>query len=228
MSGSDAWRTLNAQGVQRQAVLRRQLNSLKYKSGSSMERHLLEAEQIRGDLLASGEQLTDIAYILAILDSLPSDYDLFKEVVSAQDMDLAKFKGLLLDRAAQFAGAHGGAFYTQNKSKFRVKKKSNDKTNTCHGCGKVGHIRPHCPDKAGGQSDNADFMFTMDSWQFSPNNWLVDSGASAHMTGNAEFFKELADLNHPRMITVGNGASLTTKSYWPCAPKPQKWQHYGA
>jgi hypothetical protein len=103
----------------------------------------LEAEQIRGDLLASGEQLTDIAYILAILDSLPSDYDLFKEVVSAQDMDLAKFKGLLLDRAAQFAGAHGGAFYTQNKSKFRVKKKSNDKTNTCHGCGKVGQYGKH-------------------------------------------------------------------------------------
>ena len=85
---------------------------------------------------------------------------------------------------------------------------------TCYYCGKKGHLQRDCfkkkreegahgqrpaPGRGNGVALTAAKSFT------STGDWLMDSGASCHMTPNQEQLEDYQSLDRPEPITFGNG-----------------------
>ena len=41
--------------------------------------------------------------------------------------------------------------------------------------------------------------------------WIIDSGASDHISGNASLFSSMSSPKFPRLITLANGAKVASK-----------------
>ena len=94
----------------------------------------------------------------------------------------------------------------------------------CYGCGELGHIRRFCPNvkrekvdpahKAkvaeGNHSDNdGAFAASVGSLCRSQSKrWLVDSGASSHMTRQKELLVEYIAFDRPEKVALGDGKTV--------------------
>ena len=113
----------------------------------------------------------------------------------------------------------------------------------CHHCGKIGHIQRNgtelvssekekdechsCKQKAkhaevlqrdasSSESDNVGLMAGHALSVSQKERWIVDSGATSHMSTDRKNFTELHALEKPLDVTLGDGHSLkaTGKGYW--------------
>ncbi|POM64196.1 Retrotransposon Tca5 Polyprotein [Phytophthora palmivora] len=76
---------------------------------------------------------------------------------------------------------------------------------SCFLCGRQGHKRADCPRNNGREGED-EFLFS--AAEVSPNAWLLDSGASSHMTSDIDDFTEYEVLAGTLLITVANGERL--------------------
>ncbi|KAK9700733.1 hypothetical protein QE152_g31058 [Popillia japonica] len=94
-----------------------------------------------------------------------------------------------------------------DKSDKRPERKEQRKCFKCH---KVGHLAKDCYKKYGNarnlkkapKPEGEAFPCERDDRQ--DDQWLADSGASAHMTNNKSFFLSYEPFNYPREVQVGN------------------------
>ena len=86
----------------------------------------------------------------------------------------------------------------------------------CWGCGELGHLQRDCPagQHGGGQHQQQQQPFAMmmsgsmsskEQQQSDPYDWIVDSGASKHVTPFKFLFESLSPLPAPTTVTFGNG-----------------------
>jgi len=111
---------------------------------------------------------------------------------------------------------------------------SNTETRSCYHCGRKGHIKADCrklaaslrqggrpghPVRSGMQQgqQHAPALISRDAHPavaftaasaFSSEEWVIDSGATRHLTNNYSKLREPKQLEPPVLITFGNGASL--------------------
>ena len=83
----------------------------------------------------------------------------------------------------------------------------------CWGCGLFGHLQRDCPG-SGQQGDEQQQPFAMmmsgsmnsqEQQKCDPYDWIVDSGASRHVTPFKFLFESLSPLPTPTTVTFGNG-----------------------
>jgi len=82
----------------------------------------------------------------------------------------------------------------------------------CHYCNKEGHWENECLKRKGDLQRNAEgghlaFM-GLGSQQSGMTNWIIDSGASRHLTANRSLLEDYIDIL-PTAITIGNGQEIT-------------------
>lgn len=124
-------------------------------------------------------------------------------------------------------------FRSSSRDRFRGRQHSRERHNSrdrassadrsskssmrCWICGKKGHKKNECwhnkeqTDRQNQPSREVNFVSTFtasDKIEFRADEWVIDSGAGRHSTGNRSVFFELEPLTIPRSIQYGNGEEL--------------------
>jgi len=110
---------------------------------------------------------------------------------------------------------------TNNKDedkKKKKKKKSDDwkKKAKCFGCGKKGHIARDCSHKKGDDQDDgnkkADAYCSIMDANVPADSWIIDSGATCHMTPRREWFDDYEPYVVQIKMTDGHQAQSAGRS----------------
>uniref|UniRef100_H3H9M9 CCHC-type domain-containing protein n=1 Tax=Phytophthora ramorum TaxID=164328 RepID=H3H9M9_PHYRM len=197
--------------------LRRRFFTTMMEEGDDVLEHINKLKTLAEQLDAVGAPVSEDDLVITLLGSLSESYQflitalesradsLSWELVTSrllhEDMKRKEQGGGGVDGAAH---GQGQAFMTRdNKRKGRPVKK----TGACHNCGKQGHWIAECPSRvqndaeryrsqranvAQDEEDPGDYLFSVGrtSSTAKPSDmWLVDSGATQHMTSSNKYMR---------------------------------------
>ena len=157
---------------------------------------------------------------------------LLHERVKQRELGAGHESALLAVRPAAAAPWSG----QQRKKQQQHGKPKAEFKGECYNCGKQGHVMRDCKSKkatdsgraaqpaqaagggaarsqahtaqqAGPAQESTTFLFVASEVKTSPSEWLVDSGASEHMTCDASLFTSYERIV-PRDVVVGNGGEI--------------------
>jgi hypothetical protein len=143
------------------------LTSMKLREKQSIAEYLGEFREIKEDLEAAGQTVSDLQLAVHALRGLPSGYETLMEILESGDVELSldtiqpklmqreqtlklqsENRGVLVDEAARVGSDKGsGEIYKGPKERrwgdlgFRS---SASERRTCYACGQVGHIKANC------------------------------------------------------------------------------------
>ena len=228
------WETLSNQFQKRtwanKLRLRKKLFTMRLKEGKSMKEHIKQMTEVFSELAALDEPVSDEDKVVYILASLPDSYDVLVTALESGSenipaLDTVTERLLREEEKLREKGkeAVDEALVAGGKSGLGKKKTFN-----CHYCGKRGHFKRDCKKwakaqaaKAGGvksgqqsgKHPNQDTMVVSQALTAkSGNEWLVDSGATSHMSNNRSLFTQMKDLEQPETVTLDDGNTLEVKS----------------
>ena len=216
-----AWDALEAvykaKSMARRVALKREMNSLKKAAEEPMTKYVARAKELRDQLAAAGLATDDEEVAAALLAGLPPDYDVIVAVLetTADKVDLDVLLGKLLTAEQRlpkanepvapraYAGAaerapHGGG----RRPPLR-----------CFYCDQLGHMVRDCPkaraDRARGANqaagDNGRAIAMAAVKHVEAGGWVLDSGASHHITNDASTMSDMRPLDDDIHITFANG-----------------------
>ena len=227
VTAKQAWDVLrdyyNRSNLQNRVALTRKLHEFKMEEGCSMSNHLDRFGELVVAMEAVGDALDSSRQLVILLGSLPPEYDTIVTVIeNTKEIELNEVKEKLLKQheKLQQQDTTEGAF----KARFRPtkgkpaldrrpatdrrtmgKQQARPKSfhGTCFACNKRGHKEAQCPNKRHG-----DEMMFMASSSGGRDHWLVDSGASSHMSPYRDDFTEYHELSQDISVTIADGQAM--------------------
>lgn len=189
-----------------------------------IEKHLRVFDDLFDRLEAAGMKLDKDIKVCMLLRSLPPSYDGLVTALDSRsddDISLDVVKSRLVDEFNRHLERKGVPVNVE-KAMRSAEGRSSNETRTCHYCKNVGHLKRNCrkflmtqqmkdgnSSKADGnvkakaaQGDARSVAFTVAEENHS--SWVIDSGASAHMTHDRSFFQSLNEFDGG-FITLANG-----------------------
>ncbi len=231
----EAWDTLRnhfeRETLANKLFLKKQYFRTEMKEGTSMEVHLKHMKELTDRLAAIGAPIAEEDQVVTLLGSLPPSYSVLVTALEARvdDVKLNFVQQALTHeeqkRNGQFGRSSGGQ--TDSALVGAQKKGWPRKQIRCFDCGETGHVRRNCPRKkrlgspglahrvkiAEEESSVSDsdgvFTVTVGSVD-SPRmgRWLVDSGASRHMTREKELLTDYREFEKPEKVGLGDGRTV--------------------
>ena len=211
--------------------LRKKLFTMRLE-GDSMKEHIKRMTEVFAELAVIAEPVSEEDKVVHILASLPDAYDVLVTALESSSEIVPPLE-IVTERLLREEEKLKGRETTEEDRKLLLagsKHGSRKKTFTCHYCGKPGHFKRDCrkfaqsqakgeKDKKGGagqqpgkRESNQDAMVIGKALTAkSGKEWLVDSGATSHMSNDKGLFSQMEDLDPAETVTLGDG-NLEVKS----------------
>ena len=198
------------------------------KATLSVESHLKEMKDITDQLAALGSPISEEDQVITLLGSLPPKFSTLVTALEARSTELSigYIQQGLQHEEQKLKSMHeyGGAGVSESALTELPRR-------LCYGCGKPGHIKRYCPNKFNRtksmlshnakvinlNEDDGSRECEMDNLCFSAaytgvdcNNesqWIVDSGASRHMSHDKIIFQKYQNFEVPETVGLGDGKS---------------------
>ena len=209
--------------------LKKQYFRMEMKEGTSIEKHLKRMKELTDRLAAIGAPIAEEDQVVTLLGSLPKSYSTLVTALEArvdgislnyvqQALAHEEQKMLVRGHSGNSDAQRGDAalFGGESKRKFKPRKP------ICYGCQQPGHFRRDCPKAKKGPSHKAEtageedkeseseegsaFAASQDGSQ--DGKWLVDSGASSHMTWDKELLTDYQEFEVPEKVGLGDGRTV--------------------
>lgn len=225
-----AWKALcdhfECKTIGNKLILKKQYFRSEMREGMSMETHLKEMKSLTEKLAAIDSPISEEDQVVTLLGSLPESYQHVVTALEARsdDLTLGYVQQMLLYEEKKKTGpsAPVGEGNSALFSKGRGRYKRNLQ---CHHCGKNGHFRYECPERKKFGAHNAkaaeeeiasnadadDEMYLFRASTMHPKfacEWLVDSGASCHMTRDRDAITNYQRFQKPEKVSLGDGHAL--------------------
>nr|CAI72292.1 putative polyprotein [Phytophthora infestans] len=192
-------------------------------AGSTMAKHLDAFDELIVGLQTLGEPMDEARQLVVLLSSLPDEYELISSIVeNAKGVTLIEAKEKLLkeyerlekketmEKAFQVNG-NAGKFRNGrgNGQKWNDRKWNGPKRNVgfkgkCFNCDQVSHMKRDCP--AAKKSSQDDAVFAVGGERSA--GWLIDSGATSHMTPHRNDLFGYEALDSGINVTIADGKKL--------------------
>ena len=219
-----------------QIFLRKKLYSLKMEEGGRIADHLEAFNMIVAQLVSVGVKMDEEEKCQILLCSLPDSWDSLvmaigstSVVLKSEDVvgallgeEMRRKVSISSKEALTVRGRpkeKGKKNEKRGKSKSKGRSKSPGKSKViCWNCGKPGHIRKDCKEEkkkkkkkfdSDSESDKEDGDAFIAALATHAGNdaWLIDSGASFHMTSNRDWFSEYEGFNGGK-VYLGDDSPL--------------------
>ena len=209
--------------------LRRKLFALKLKEGESVNEHIKTMSEIFAALSVIGDPVGEEDKVVHLLASLPDSYDMLVTALEAQSENVPKWELVteriiheelkLREKATSIRTVDDGRkALAASSQKFG----KGTKSFKCHFCHKPGHYKKDCrkylaskktqvanqAEKKRTTTDGEVLVTTHALTTTYRGNWIVDSGATCHMSNDKAQFIELRQLKTPQEVKLGDGRSL--------------------
>lgn len=210
----------------------------KWDSSASVAANVSKIEQIVKKMKSLGGEISDSMVISRILSTLPQSYTHFHSAWDSTETGRRTLANLMsrlmteetrIEKNREDSADSSVALLSKLKVSDRSKKTEKDKAlkkgchscggkghkqkdcRGCYSCGEKGHFARNCPKKSVNNDEQTKtaqaFMVDADS-ESTDDYWLIDTGASDHMTNREDWLTDFAVFEKPQKIRVGNGEAL--------------------
>uniref|UniRef100_A0AAV1UYL3 Uncharacterized protein n=1 Tax=Peronospora matthiolae TaxID=2874970 RepID=A0AAV1UYL3_9STRA len=220
----DAWSRLEGhfekKSLANKLFLRRRFFTTMMEEGDDVLEHINKIKTLAEQLDAVGAPISEDDFVITLLGSLSDSYQFLITALESRadtltwELVTSRLLHEDMKRKEQGGGvdgsAQGQAFMTSNHSK-RKRGRPVQKASACHYCGEHGHWIAKCPVRireiaerqrsqrasvAQVEDDTGEFLFLVDGDNIKlSEEWLVDSGATQHMTYSKEYMKNYQKIS---------------------------------
>jgi hypothetical protein len=218
-----AWNTLrdfyNRMTMHKRVTMTRRLHESKMEGDVTIAKHLDDVDELIAGLQTLGEPLDETRQLVILLSRMPTEYALICSIMeNSKDFTLIEAKEKLLkenERLDKKEGAERALKATANGSKFKSTKSfrgskafRSRKNGACKSkrfsCGQMDHMNRDYPDPNAGNNDD-DAVFAVGKGRSA--GWLIDSGATAHVTPHRNLFG-YKDLDSNIEVTIADSKKI--------------------
>jgi hypothetical protein len=199
-------------------IIRRELMQSKMVEGGDVHKHISNIKQLASKLRGLGEEINDKDIMTVLLISLPKSWETLVTTVSLkEDIDLEMVCNFILqeDTRRKATEEPEGALFSQSKNKKKPFKKQKL---SCYYCGKPGHFAKNCRKKQAdlkSQNQSATVAESEEHAFLAEGNdgmvWIIDSGATQHMTGNSMMVTDRTSLQTTKRVRLGDNNTYDAK-----------------
>ncbi|KAK2578707.1 hypothetical protein KPH14_012663 [Odynerus spinipes] len=207
------------------SLVQKQFFEYTWDSSGGIAKHISQLEQLTNQMKSLGGEIPASMLITRILSTLPPSYRHFHSAWDSTEATKRTLQNLTTRLLTEELRQQRKESETEETtvaliSNLKVRTDTSMKTNSvkskrrlsCFKCGSKEHLKRDCP-KLREQNRNFDktdrhaFVGSVDQGN-SQDHWLIDSGASDHMTNRRDYFCKLREFSVPTKVRVGNGEEL--------------------